>query len=153
MTRPGDASRKLLVAIGLSIAIGSFTAVAWLGFALESGWVARVAITFVAAVVTTGSALILRAAWRYSITLPLPAGTANSWLVRQPGWMLALIWFGVIEAPWLAMGTWAKITHHPAMPTALLASCLAGGLIGSACMSLMLRVNWRIRAQVDGGPS
>jgi hypothetical protein len=55
MARPGDASRKLLAAIGLSVAIASFTAVVWLGFTLESGWIARVAVMFVAAVIMTMS--------------------------------------------------------------------------------------------------
>jgi hypothetical protein len=150
VTRSLDAAEKLVVAIGLTITAGWYAFVVWLIFGTVSALAGRLVSMAVAAVFTGIFVLLLRSAWRSSLTSPLPSGRANSWIVRQPWWILTVVWFVAFGAPGATITAWAVLSGRPSVPGLWLASWLGTAVLGSSYLTLVLRVNWRLRAERSG---
>ena len=97
------AAEKWVMAIGLTITAGWYAVVVWLIFVAVSDLAGRLVCSAMAAAFTGIFLLLLRSAWRRSLTLPLPTGPANTWPVRQPWWTLTAIWFVVFGTPGAAV--------------------------------------------------
>jgi hypothetical protein len=142
-----SASERLLVSVGVSVTVACYACVVWLIFSMEPGWGTRLILMSVAAVFALGSALLVRSAWRHSLTLPLPPGSANSWLVRQSWWVLTLIWLAVLGLPGLIFGVVESSSHHLPPPAVFLVPWIVGSMIAAPSLALMQRVNWRRRVE------
>jgi hypothetical protein len=148
--RSRTASGRIL---GLCLSAGCSAFVLWVilhyigtGASTVSSWAARFIMADVAAAATAGFVLLFRSLWRYAVTRPLPSGRANAWLVRQPWWIVALIYWAALDVPYLAMVLRASLTHHRPPGAGLAGWALANGIF-SAFMALMLRVLWRRQAE------
>jgi hypothetical protein len=147
VARSIGAAEKLVMAIGLTITAGCYALVVWLIFGAISASAERLVCMALAAVFTGIFLLVLRSAWRSSLTSPLPSGPANSWFVRQPWWVLTVILFAAFATPGATIEVWAVLSGHPSAPGLWLVSWLGSAVLGSPYIALMLRVNWRLRAE------
>lgn len=149
--RSRTASERIL---GLCLSAGCSAFVLWVilhytgtGASTVSSWVARFIMADVAAAAIMGFVLLFRSLWRYAVTRPLPSGRANAWLVRQPWWIVALIYWAAMGGPSLAAVLWTSHTHHlPPHGAGLVRLVLASGIF-SVFIALMLRVLWRRQAE------
>lgn len=112
-----------------------------------STWLVRLIMLALAAAVTVAVLMLFRRIWRRAVARPLPSGPENRWLVQQPGWKLALLYWGVLGFPELAVTLWARSTQHHAQPAGWLLFWIVVPLTWSATIALMLRVLWRHQAE------
>ena len=148
---------------GLTLSSGLSAFVLWLilhytglGGSTVSSWVARFIMADVAVVAILGLLLLARSVWRYAVTRPLPGGRANAWFVRQPWWIVALIYWAAFGGPSLAVGLWTGDTRHLLLDRAWPGGWVLASGIYSVFMAVMLRALWRRQAENtardSGGP-
>jgi hypothetical protein len=109
-------------------------------------WLVRLIMLALAAAGTVAVLLFFRHSWRRAVARRLPSGPANS-SVQQPGWKLALLFWGMLGFPELAETLWARSTQHHAQPAGWLLFWIVVPLTWSATIALMLRVLWRRQAE------
>jgi hypothetical protein len=117
------------------------------GESTVSTWVARLIMAAVAAAATAGVVLVFRSVWRHASTRPLPRGRANAWLMRQPWWMVALIWWALLGGASVTGTLFAADGPHAVPSGAYLIRLVLGTGIYSAFMALVLHVLWRRQAE------
>jgi hypothetical protein len=112
-----------------------------------STWIARLIMAAVAAALSAGVALVFRSIWRQAANRPLPRGRANAWLVRQPWWRVALIYWAGMGGASAAGILMSAQMDHAAPPVAWLARWVLGAGIYSAFLALILQVLWLRQAE------
>lgn len=112
-----------------------------------STWLVRLILLALAAAGTVAVLMFFRHSWRRAVARPLPSGPANTWIVQQPGWKLALLYWGVLGFPNLAITLWARSTQHHPQPAGWLLFWIVVPVTWSVTTALMLRVLWRHQAE------
>jgi hypothetical protein len=145
------AKRALILAGAVSLAVWSFIlldiALSYRGGDGSSTWVTRVVFLVVAALATLVVVFAVRRGWRRAGLRPLPDRGMNGWLVRQPGWRLALaVWIpygAVIFGTLFGMSMY----QHRDLSGATLAAGLASSAIAAVVLAAMWRLIWRRQAE------
>jgi|CZLB01.1.fsa_nt_gi hypothetical protein len=145
------AKRVLIFAGAVSLAVWSFIlldiALSYRGGDGSSTWVTRVVFLVVAALATLVVVFAVRRGWRRARARPLPDRGIDGWLVRQPGWRLALaVWvpYGAV-----VFGTLFGMSmyQHRDLSGATLAAGLASSAITAVGTAAMWRLIWRLQAE------
>ena len=127
-----------------------FTVAVALGYQNADGsapWTVRGVIVAVGVLVAASVALLTRLALRRAVARPMPQRGVNGWLVRQPGWRLALIyWLGSVAGFGGVLLSISSRMHHspPAFVWPLLIVGWAFAAVGNAAQ---LRVICERRSQ------
>lgn len=120
MSRPATAAERVLMLYWTVVIVVwcGFTAAVALGCQNADGsapWAVRGVIVTVGVLAAASVALLTRLALRRAAARPMPQRGVNGWLVRQPGWRLALIyWLGwVAGLGGVLLGTSSRVHHSP----------------------------------------
>jgi hypothetical protein len=141
----------LVTAVWCSLALSVI--LSYRGGTVASTWSARFVMMLSAGAVTTGVVLVVRAAWRRSLKRPLPGGRLNGWIVRRPGWQLALFYWVILGLPPLVENLRTAHAEHQVPSARMLAISLASSVVGSSFIALVMRVVWHRQAENVKVPS
>ena len=152
VNRSKSAAERVLMLLWAALTGGWGAFVLWVVLSYRastatSTWLVRSIMLALAAAGTVAVLTLFRHSWRRAVARPLPGGPVNGWIVQQPGWKLAVLYWGILGLPELAVTLWASRTHHHALPAGWLAFWIVMPLIWSASMALMLRALWRHQAE------
>jgi len=112
-----------------------------------STWMTRTILLALAALFTVTFVLLIRRSWRRALARPIPDRGVNGWLVRQPWWRLALMfWVPYGSASLGSVIGVSSHTHHH-LSALRLAVVLAGSAFPAAVQAGVQGTLWRRQAE------
>lgn len=158
MKRSTTVSERIVTATGVLVTavwctVALSVILSYRGGTIASTWSARFVMLLIAGAVTTGVVLVVRAAWRRGLKRPLPGGRLNGWIIRRPGWQLALFYWIILGLPPLVEILRTAHAEHHVPSVGLLATSLVSSVIGSSFIALMMHVVWHRQAENVKQPS
>jgi hypothetical protein len=145
LRRPTTAAERvwMLYLTAIIVAWCGFTVAVALGYQSADGsspWAVRGVIVTVGVLVAASVALLTRLGLRRAAARPMPQRGVNGWLVRLPGWRLALIyWLGWVAGVGGALlGVSSRMHHSP--PAFVWPLLIVGGAFSATGSAAQLRV-------------
>ena len=152
MKRATSVAERALVLAGTALTAGWCALVLWIIFSYRGGtsgttWVARLIMVGIAGAITYAVIMVFLLGWRRAVRRPLPRGRRNSWIVRQPAWALALVFWLATSWPFFGFFVIANHGHRQGISSGIFLGCLALSIIGASSIGLMFRVMWQRQAE------